>query len=145
MKFSRELPKKVLISIDLTEHSLETAAYGTALAKKLGCQVTLVYVAPLFFTEADVMELQLGKKPEELELILKSKAEENLKEFAARVMEPGDSYETIVKTGAPPKEVAETAEETGADLVIVGCHRRTGAGLVDRIVEKVPCPVMVVK
>ncbi len=145
MKSFRELPKRLLISVDLTEHSFETVAYGTALAKKLGCQITLVYIAPLFFTEADVMELQLGKKPEELELILKSKAEENLKEFAARVMEPGDSYETIAKAGAPPKEVAETVKETSADLVIVGCHRRTGAGLVDRIVEKVPCPVLVVK
>ncbi len=145
MEFIQKLPKKILISVDLTEHSKKTVEYGKALAKNLGSQIVLMYVAPLFFTEAEVMELQLGKETEELDLIMRSKAEEKLKKFATSVMDPEISYETVVKTGAPPKEIAEAVEELGVDLVLVGCHRRTGAGLVDKIVERVPCPVLVVK
>ncbi len=140
-----KLPKKILISVDLTEHSQKTVEYGKALANKLGSQIVLMHVAPLFFTEADVVELQLGKKTEELELAMKTKAEENLKEFASRVMGSHFPYETTVGVGMPPKEVAKAVEKLGIDLVLVGCHRRTGAGLVDKMVERVPCPVLVVK
>ena len=145
MSFKTELPKKILISVDLTEHSKKTVAYGEALAQKLGCKILLVYVAPAFFTEADVMELQLGKKTEELELGMKSKAEERLRNFASQVIDPSISCETVVTTGVPPKEVADIAEKQGVDLVLVGCHKRTGAGMADRMVEKVSCPVLVVK
>ena len=140
-----ELPKKILISVDLTEHSKKTVKYGEALAKKLGSQIVLVYVAPMFFTEADVMELQLDRKSEELKSAMKSKAEERLKEFASSIMDTSIFYETLVAAGVPPKEIADIAEKLGVDLVLVGCHKRTGAGIADKMVERAPCPVLVVK
>jgi nucleotide-binding universal stress UspA family protein len=63
----------------------------------------------------------------------------------------GSGVECHVRLGSPGEVVADIAEETGADLVIVGAARRENLPLrflgtkAERIVMSSPCPVLVLR
>jgi nucleotide-binding universal stress UspA family protein len=138
------LPKKVLVCTDLTEESEGTASYASELVNKLGASMMLIYVVPEFFTEMDLMELSIPGGKEELFSRLKAKAEKEMAEFASKFCQ-GVSCKNIVVTGIPPVEITKVAQKEGVDLIIMGCHTRTGLGLVDRTIARASCPVLVVK
>jgi len=139
-----DLPQKILVCTDLTPESEGTVRYATKLVKKFGAQMILLYVVPEFFTEADLMELSIPGGKEEVFSRLKAKAEKGMKEFASKFCQ-GSSCASMVVTGVPPVEITKVAQQEGVDLIVMGCHTRTGLGLVDRTIARANCPVLVVK
>jgi len=101
-------------------------------------------VVPEFFTEADLMELSIPGGKEEVFARLKAKAEKEMAEFASKYCQ-GPSCSSMVVTGVPPVEITKVAQQEGVDLIVMGCHTRTGLGLVDRTIARATCPVLVVK
>ncbi|MBU6282169.1 universal stress protein [bacterium] len=69
---------------------------------------------------------------------------------ATRIREAGLGVETRVVEGYPPEEIVRAAEETGADLVAMGTHGRSGlkrlvlGSTAERVVPAAPCPVLTV-
>jgi nucleotide-binding universal stress UspA family protein len=63
----------------------------------------------------------------------------------------GIKADIVIKDGHPAEKIIDTAEEIGADLIVVGSHGRHGAkrfflGSVSaKIVEHAPCHVLVIK
>jgi nucleotide-binding universal stress UspA family protein len=52
--------------------------------------------------------------------------------------------------GFPPRELVKHAKKTGADLIVVGTHGRTGiehaimGSVAERVVQRAACPVLVI-
>ena len=138
------LPKKVLVCTDLTEESEGTARYASEFVKHMGAEMVLLYVVPEFFTEMDVAELSIPGGKEEVFARLKAKAKKDMAGFASKHCQ-GPTCHSIVVTGVPPVEITKVAQQEGVDLIVMGCHTRTGLGLVDRTIARADCPVLVVK
>ena len=57
----------------------------------------------------------------------------------------------VLKTGVAPEAIVEAATETGADLIVIGTHGRTGlsrlviGSVAERVVRLAPCPVLTMK
>lgn len=56
-----------------------------------------------------------------------------------------------IRTGRPPKEIAEVANQIDADLIVIGTHGRTGLSRVllgsvaEEVVRHAPCDVLTVR
>jgi nucleotide-binding universal stress UspA family protein len=150
--------KKVLVAFDGSESSVKALNMGGKLAEKFGAELCLVYVAHL----SDLYDYELLGKPEFTEVLESLKKEgknfaDLLTESGKKVLETAKTClessvlvaKEIVKIGHPAEEIIKTAEEEGADIIVVGPHskRRTMLmGSVGReVVERAPCSVLVAR
>ncbi|MFM8411750.1 MAG: universal stress protein [Alphaproteobacteria bacterium] len=71
--------------------------------------------------------------------------------IASRVRESGLGVEIRVVEGYPPEEIVRAARDTGADLVAMGTHGRSGwkrlvlGSTAERVLPSAPCPVLTVQ
>ena len=78
-------------------------------------------------------------------------AEERLAETAAALADLGPEIETRAIEGYPPDVIVEAAENSGADLIAMGTHGRTGlahlflGSTAERVVQHAKCPVLTVR
>lgn len=76
--------------------------------------------------------------------------DEGLTTRAQRASARGLVCQTNSLSGFPAREIVRHAEKTGADLIVVGTHGRTGiehvvlGSVAERIVQRASCPVLVV-
>ena len=75
-----------------------------------------------------------------------------LEEQPRRIEHPGGTVaQALLKTGSVAREIVETAEELGVDLVAVGSRGRGAmkralmGGVSNSVVRQAPCPVMIVR
>jgi nucleotide-binding universal stress UspA family protein len=58
--------------------------------------------------------------------------------------------ESAVLVGRPDNEIVARAAATGADLIVMGTHGRSGlahallGSIAERVVQHAPCPVLIV-
>lgn len=72
------------------------------------------------------------------------KAAADLAVKARQMRVEGIECETVVVEGAPDQVIARAAQELGADLVVLGNHHRWGGGILDRVIGRLGCAVLVV-
>jgi len=78
-------------------------------------------------------------------------AQEKLAEIAAALSERGLAVETKAIEGYPPEVIVDEAERSGADLIAMGTHGRTGlahlflGSTAERVVQNARCPVLTVR
>jgi len=135
--------KKVLVAVDLSPHSEQTAAYAAGFASRFGASVTLVHVCPPKETE----EVTGSKSPGfDDPMIAPGKM---LEDLARKVRRTYPTCSAYLYVGDPADKIAMAAEVLRADLIVTG-SRYAGslAGLFgldqpSRIVHSAPCPVLV--
>lgn len=140
--------KKVLVPVDFSSCSEKALQYAQAFARQFGASLTLVHVVQFSpipgteFSEVDfpaVEQRVIKQSRQELEKTASSLRGENLK------------IETVLSEGRPATEIARTARETGADLIIISTHGHTGlkhvllGSVTENVVRHAPCPVLVVR
>ena len=133
---------RVLLTTDLSAHSLPAHARGVRLAGVLGAAGGLrtLHVAPP--AHADVPRVRTADED-----VARGMAE--LREFlAAEPLDPAP--EPRVRTGEPATEIVREAAEWGADVLVLGTHGRTGAArwllgsVAETVLRGAPCSVLVV-
>jgi len=136
-----KLYKNILIPVAL-DHNTDVSN-TIAVARKLqteGAKITLVAViedVPSYVAEYAAV------KPVHH---IKTDVRERLKKFA----EGQDNFEVAVMVGKPGVAIPDLAEETDADLIVIGSHK---PGVEDyflgstasRVVRRAPCAVMVIR
>ncbi|HLT46214.1 MAG TPA: universal stress protein [Rubricoccaceae bacterium] len=139
--------RRILVPADFSEHSDEAARYARALADLHDAEVDLLHVVDATFIpdvygvgmlwyEAmpDVVGRCRGALSETAEDLLGARA--------------GAVH---VEVGSPATTVLDVAAHTGADLIVMATHGRTGlkrfalGSVAERVVQHAPCPVFVVK
>ncbi len=139
--------KKMVLAVDGSEVSKNAAKHAVALAKSTGGELIAIHVIPPF----DVTEIE-SFKPDTIMKGLREEGEKILSEVRALASKEGVKVETRVEDGIPYDRICEVAEESNADLIVMGSHGRTGIGKVfigsvaERVIGKSQNrPVLIVK
>ena len=137
--------KKILVSTDLSDGSDEALSQAIELGKQTGAFLEIVYVrelgsgefpfGPLYSEDASGViaytDLELARRRD-------------------RVTSAGLQCHYRCLDGIAAKEIVRRAEETNADLVVVGTHGRRGlaramlGSVAERVVQHAACPVLTV-
>lgn len=118
--------KKVLVAIDGS--AISDSAFTTAveIAKNLKATVHVVYVVETGFFSA----LPMDNTWEMMYSLLEKEGKEALAKAREYAQKNSVEMITHLKQGHAGNEIIRTAQETGADLIIVGSH---GKSQVDRL------------
>ena len=139
--------KRIVMATDFSEGSdaAMVKAFGLALASHAVVDLVHVVDPAILFAPVSLGAMALadgGALFEEVDRALSSRAEE-----AQRL---GLVCQSNSLQGFPPREIVRHAKKTGADLIVVGTHGRTGithailGSVAERVVQRAGCLVLVV-
>lgn len=140
--------KRILVPTDFSDPSQEALTTAMAFARMFGATLDLVHVAveiayPLP-PPIDVASLPIDIGP------VLDRAADGLAAEEARVRGAGVLCESAMLVGRPDQEIVSRARATGADLIVMGTHGRSGlahallGSNAERVVQHSPCPVLIV-
>jgi len=113
--------KRIVVAADGSPASVLGLQQVAELAPRMGAKIVVVYVrhfpataviAP-GFAETSVLRAMDDQESEVRQLVLRL------------VGATGVAWEYMVRVGSPGEEIAKVAEETGADLIVVGSNRHS--------------------
>jgi nucleotide-binding universal stress UspA family protein len=142
------LPKTILVATDLSDVSDPALQYACDLAAKLDGKIALVNVIGLPTMGIAEIGLAVTNATIEAQVHDNEEALERIAEDARARCSVGP---VLLKTGDASDMIGEAARETGADLIVMGTHGRTGVSrlLLGSVAEKVmrtaPCPVLTIR
>lgn len=130
------LPKTILVPTDFGDASEAAIEYAIELAKAIGSEVVLLHsfeIPAVGFPDG-----ALVATAEMTNRVLEG-AQVGLERQAASYEGRGVSLRTVIKQGDAWRTVIATAEELGADLIVMGTHGRKGLprALLGSVAEKV--------
>lgn len=127
---------KVLLPLDGSDLSREAIDDALALATKTGASVVLVQVIDSeeqLITQASGITIEpmaMGEitvdAARSAVAAQREAASANLEGAKAAFAAAGISAETMIREGHPGDEIVAAVEETGADVVVIATHGRTG-------------------
>lgn len=135
--------KKVLIATDGSKYSNSAEKKAIDFAKSYGGEVTVISVV-------DVPTEFYAESPKTVEELV-NKARGYVEDVKKEAESEGVKAATIVKEGEAYRVITETAKETGAGIIVMGSHGRTGikrllmGSVTEKVIGHTPCPVLVVK
>jgi len=139
--------RKILLPIDVAEPEIakEAIETATALAKAFDSLLRLAHITSPF-----VVTSPMAVIPQAVYDELGAYEKSELQRLAASIDLPNAAISTVVRIGAVYPELLSEAEEWGADLIVVGAHKRSMATYLlgssaAAIVRHAACTVMVVR
>jgi nucleotide-binding universal stress UspA family protein len=82
---------------------------------------------------------------------IETEAQQLMQASLGRLRDAGLSGETVIVHGIPFQSIIDTAQDKGADLIVMGTHGRTGlthalmGSVAEKVVRLAPCPVLVTR
>jgi nucleotide-binding universal stress UspA family protein len=140
--------KHILAPTDFSPYANYALDYAIELAKTLQARLTflhVIYLTPLAMGDIGVS----GLVPylEEIE----TDAQQRMQTLLNRVHQEGLQGETVIVHEVPFQAIINTAQDKGADLIVMGTHGRTGlthalmGSVAEKVVRLAPCPVLVTR
>jgi universal stress protein A len=140
--------KRILVPTDFSDPSGEALATAMTLARGAGGTLDLVHVA----VEASFAlppPIDVATVPIDMAKVME-RVTDGLRAEETRVREAGLACESAVLIGRPDAEIVSRATATGAELIVMGTHGRSGlahallGSVAERVVQHAPCPVLIV-
>jgi universal stress protein A len=134
--------KKILFATDFSEPSEAAFQHATALARESGALLMIVHVQEVFISPAGEMLVVPGHLPSP-----------QLRKMLNDVV-PHDvtiRLEHHLVIGTPGEDIVRLADESNADLIVIGSHGRTGltrllmGSVAERVMRTAKCPVLIIK
>ena len=139
--------KKLVLAVDGSEVSKSAVQHAVKLAKQESGTIIAVHIIP----PIDVTDIETFR-PEMVLESLKREGEQILAEVKEIAEKEGAQVQTRIEYGIPYEKICEAAEESDADLIIMGSHGHSGiekvfiGSVTERVIRKIKCcPVLVVK
>ena len=140
--------KRILCATDFSAAAKRAYEYAIFLALKTNAEILVVhaYQLPALMMSEGMMEM-----PMELKTNLQNRLLEQLDAFVKAADTKGVTVNSRLCEAEPYVEIARTARDIGASLVIVGTHGRTGlshlliGSVAERVVRTCEVPVLVVR
>jgi universal stress protein A len=141
--------KRILVPTDFSEPAAEALTTAIAFAQLSGATLDLIHVA----VEASYVlppPVDVATVPVDMAQIMTRVAEELTTE-EARAKAAGAKTESATLVGRPDTEIVTRAKETGAELIIMGTHGRSGlahvllGSVAERVTKHAPCPVLIIR
>ncbi|MGE5699508.1 MAG: universal stress protein [Deltaproteobacteria bacterium] len=140
---------KILLPTDFSDCSAEAARVARLLAERFGSRVLVLHVLD---EPAALDPMFRGDVP--LELLrnrMEQFAQESMDAFLASHFLGFENFDTALSSGIPYREIISKARESGAGLIVIGTHGRTGmehvlfGSTAEKVVRVAPCPVLSVR
>jgi len=139
----------ILFANDFSEGSEHAFDYALSLAIQYAAKLLIVHIInePVDLRGFYVPHISF----ENLEKEIADGAEKMMDRFCSENLADYDRFEKHVISGVPYEEIVRKAEESGADLIIMGTHGRKGVdhllfgSTAERVVRNAACPVMTVR
>jgi nucleotide-binding universal stress UspA family protein len=140
--------RKILVPIDFSPHSAAALETAVSIAKAFGSSIHALHCYPINpggITPYGIM------MPPNLDEEIREAANQKLTEWLGRVDAPGITIVPALTSMFPSESIARTAEEIGADLIVMGTRGLTGfkhvvlGSVAERTIRIAPCPVLTVK
>ena len=137
----------ILVPTDFSPASLKALHYGIAFARQFNAVLSLVHVVEPRPAVAGFESVPITIDDTQ---VLKN-FERRLTEFTAENVPAGIVVNTLVQHGSAFEEVVSTAKARDIDLIIASTHGHTGfkrvlfGSTAERIVQRAPCPILVVR
>ena len=143
--------RTIVVGTDGSDTATEAVRHAVALARSVGAKVELVSayepVSPQRLRE------EVAQVPADLQWRVNPRAhvDATLGDAAEVAAEAGVEVETYPRQGDPADAILDVAEETGADLVVVGNKGMTGArrfllgSVPNKVSHHAPCSVLIIR
>jgi nucleotide-binding universal stress UspA family protein len=148
---------KIIIGIDDSKYARNAAASGFGLARKFGAHVGVVHVIEPVVTPLDTSDSLLNIPmaniggPEEQNLInAKTDYSDQLIKRMVSDLSEGLEVTYLSQYGSTADGILQSAVEFGADLIVIGTHKRSGfdrflmGDVAEGVVHRTTIPVLVV-
>lgn len=140
--------KRILVPMDFSESSTAAVEVAITYARVFKANVELLHVLadPTYVLPAP---LEVVTFPIDMDRI-SAEVEKRLGTEVERIRAAGVPCESSTLMGRPHTEIVDHAKKTGADLIVMGTHGRSGlshaimGSVAERVLHKAPCPVLVV-
>jgi nucleotide-binding universal stress UspA family protein len=143
--------RSIVVGTDGSQTASEAVRQAVELAKDIGAKIRLVSA----YEPVPASRLREEKRdaPEDLQWMVNPREEVDttLSEAADIVKEAGIDVETFARQGDPADAILDVAEETDADLIVVGNKGMTGAkrfllgSVPNRVSHHAPCSVLIIR
>lgn len=140
--------RKILVPVDFSRHSAKALDYAIELARKFDASIHILHSYPIHVGGVTPYGVAF---PESLERDWRAAAQQQLDAWGDKVSAAGLEVSLSLTPMAAAEAVAETAEEIGADLVVMGTRGLSGlkhvllGSVAERTLRSAPCPVLAVK
>ncbi len=145
----KDLFKQLLVPVSGSESSVVAGKLAIQLAKEHGSLLVFVHVVDV--AVRDRLARLSGRTPDIVQRELEENGERYLNYMVRLAEGEGVKAEKVLRVGVTDVETIAEAETSGATLVVVGkpvYHGPRGeffGRLARHIIERIPCPVLVVK
>jgi nucleotide-binding universal stress UspA family protein len=137
---------RILCPTDFSDLSKAALSHAVALARWYEAEITVLYVAPVAVTAAEVSYIPTPwVSPETRE-----KLRGDLYKFTQSAREEGVRVRVDLTEGNPATEILATARTEAFDLIVMGTHGRHGlecwvlGSVTEAVLRRSPCPVLTV-
>ena len=133
--------KRILVPVDFSDCSKKALQYAIPFAKQFDAELVLLHVIDVTPIAPEVGFVDAQGIPESREELL----------CLQKAIGKDVRSTTLIRTGAPYLQIAQTAVECQADLIIISTHGRKGLSRVvmgsttERVVRHAHCPVLIVR
>jgi nucleotide-binding universal stress UspA family protein len=140
--------RKILVPVDFSDHSRKAFEEAVGLAKHFGAELILFHCYPIPTAGPAPYDTIL---PESYPTALRKAALEGVTKWRDEARAQGARAEGKITAGYPASQIAELAEQSGADLIVMGTRGLTGlkhvllGSVAERTLRLAPCPVLTVK
>jgi nucleotide-binding universal stress UspA family protein len=141
---STSIPRHILVPHDFSDTAEHALSFAIAIAEKLGAHITLMHAYEIpAYPDSVLMTAELAGS-------ITRAALGALDAVAGRARRPGVEVQALLRQGRPWSEINAAANETHADLIVMGTHGRHGlaraliGSVAEKVVRTAPCPVLTV-
>jgi nucleotide-binding universal stress UspA family protein len=140
---------RVLCPVDFSDSSLAALRFASSLAEEADANLQILHV--IDWPDDDDGLLLEGFDSPELRGRLEGEARGRLEALITDDIRMWCKPSTKVAHGKPYREILQTAQEEGADLIVVGVRGRTPVDLMvfgsttNQVVRRAPCPVLTLR
>lgn len=141
-------PQLILVPTDLSEPAAHALRYASSLGERLGARLLVVhadsFIPPTDFTATTAGVFELSRDA----MIVT--ATDALRKHAEQNVRAGVPFDLRVVVGEPLEAILKLVRESGADLVVMGTHGRTGVrrlvlgSVAEAVMRAAPVPVIAV-
>ena len=140
--------KQLLCPIDFSDVSDHAFKIATDLAATFKADLHVIHV---FQMPASTIPEGAYEVPEDMEESIKCHLSKRLDEFVKNHSTPEINITTGLYTGFPHNEIINSANETNADMIVMGTHGRTGfsqvllGSVAERVIRTSDIPVLTIR
>jgi nucleotide-binding universal stress UspA family protein len=139
--------RRILVPIDFSSCSKKALQYAIPFAKQFEARLSLLYVGQGYYLLPELASAELST----YKLSERADTAAKLATFATKEIPPTIAVDILVRNGQPALEIADVAQENGADLIIISTHGYFGikhvwfGSIAEQVVRHASCPVLVVR